>query len=194
MSGIKVALCGAHGTGKTAAVRALAERLRREHPKIKVATVTEVARDCPWSLNEKTVPEAQKWIFHRQIASELEAAATGAEIILCDRSVLDNLAYAFVQWKEAEGKSPWNWPPAYLRLFTDWWEASYDRLWFFQPGAQPLEGDGFRSVNPDFQARVQEQINWLRRYFLALDWDEDWPGLDEAYAYLKFEIENPMPF
>jgi len=49
-----------------------------------------VARRCPLPINQQTTVRAQDWILLTQMALEIEAAATH-EIVLCDRSVLDNL-------------------------------------------------------------------------------------------------------
>ncbi len=187
---IKVAMCGAHSAGKTTAVMALAMRVRQEWPEIKVATVTDVARSCPWPLNKESTPEAQRWIFHRQIAGELEAAATGARIIICDRSLLDNLAYAFLRWNGIDGKAPWDWIPSYLSLFSESWLQSYSRIWFFKPGNAPVSPDGFRSIEKAFQLRVHEQLDTMLHF--AHDGKEmrarEWAGMDAAMAYLREKV------
>ena len=43
-------------------------------------------------INEGTTYDAQAWILHTQIAEEIAAAASN-EVVICDRSVLDNYAY-----------------------------------------------------------------------------------------------------
>lgn len=187
MKQIKVAMCGAQGTGKTTAVMVLAARIRAEYPGVKVAVVTEVARNCPWAVNEKSTPEAQRWIFHRQITEELSAAASGARVILCDRSVLDNLAYAFLRWNNDSGQGRWDWLPSYLSLFYESWLKSYSRIWFFKAGDGPVADDGFRSTSKAFQLRVDEQIDKL--LYFAHDGAEmrarEWAGMDAAMAYIK---------
>ncbi len=192
MKQIKVAMCGAHSTGKTTAVRALADQMEKRFPEIKVAVVTEVARGCPWPVNENSTAEAQRWIFHRQIAGELEAVATGARVVICDRSVLDNLAYAFVRWNSVDGQGPWDWLPSYLSLFSESWLTSYSRIWFFSPSGEPVCDDGFRSTSRAFQMRVHDQINKL--LYFAHDGKQmrafDWPGLEKAFAYMSGEIEK----
>src|SRR5215213_4907834 len=87
---LKIAFVGTHGVGKTTLCFDLASQLKRLD--LGVELVKEVARRCPLPINEDTTVDAQGWILHTQIAEEMEAAAT-YEVVVCDRSVLDNYAY-----------------------------------------------------------------------------------------------------
>jgi thymidylate kinase len=81
---------GSHGVGKTTLCFDLASQLKRLD--LGVDLVKEIARRCPLPINEQTTPDAQAWILHTQIAEEIAAAAM-YEVVVCDRSVLDNYAY-----------------------------------------------------------------------------------------------------
>lgn len=87
---MKVAFIGTHGVGKTTLCYDLAASLKRRD--ITVELVREVARECPLPINRETTLTAQAWILHTQIAWELEAEAK-AEVVVCDRAVLDNFCY-----------------------------------------------------------------------------------------------------
>jgi thymidylate kinase len=87
---MKVAFIGTHGVGKTTLCFDLAAQLKRLD--LGVELVKEVARRCPLPINEETTADAQAWILHTQIAEEVAAAAR-YEVVICDRSVLDNYAY-----------------------------------------------------------------------------------------------------
>src|SRR5678815_4713243 len=87
---LKVAFVGSHGVGKTTLCYDLASQLKRLD--LGVDLVKEVARRCPLPINEETTLDAQAWILHTQMAEEIAAAAT-YEVVVCDRSVLDNYAY-----------------------------------------------------------------------------------------------------
>ena len=52
----------------------------------------EVARLSPLPVNQKTSLDAQTWILTTQIAEEIRSAAHH-QVVVCDRSVLDNYAY-----------------------------------------------------------------------------------------------------
>ena len=57
-----------------------------------VDIVKEVARLSPLPINRKTSLEAQPWILATQVAEEIRSAAHH-DVVICDRSVLDNYAY-----------------------------------------------------------------------------------------------------
>jgi thymidylate kinase len=84
---MKIALIGSHGVGKTTLCFELAALLKRRNADVEL--VREVARRCPLPINQDTTLAAQEWILLTQIAWEIEAAATH-EVVLCDRSALDN--------------------------------------------------------------------------------------------------------
>ena len=87
---MKLALIGTHGVGKTTLAYDVCALLKKQGQNVEL--VTEVARRCPFPVNEGTTLEAQLWILHTQIADEL-AAAQRAQTVICDRSVLDNYCY-----------------------------------------------------------------------------------------------------
>ena len=88
MTNIKIGFCGTHGTGKTTAVNALEDNYTDAGKTICV--VREVARNCPHPLG--TI-EAQEWIWDEQMAQEKDAMTQDVDVVICDRTVLDNLVY-----------------------------------------------------------------------------------------------------
>src|SRR4029450_12079509 len=87
---MKFAFIGTHGVGKTTLCFELAALLKKRDRVVEM--VHEVARFCPLPINRETTTDAQSWILHTEIAAELEAAHK-AEIVICDRSGLDNYCY-----------------------------------------------------------------------------------------------------
>lgn len=89
-----IAFSGAHGTGKTTSVYAMAAKLKKHG--VNVGIITETARECPFpvmSATCKTPPEhAQMWIFSRQMQAEIEASER-YELVVSDRSCIDCIAY-----------------------------------------------------------------------------------------------------
>lgn len=150
---MKIALIGSHGVGKTTLCYELAARLKRQDRAVEL--VTEVARRCPLPINRDTTFQAQAWILHTQVAAELAASAEG-EIVICDRSVLDNYAYLVHQ----AGRQP-----AYDALVESW-IGSYDAL-FKIPVIDPPSFDGRRDVSQEFQYAVDAVIDDLTTAFHA---------------------------
>jgi Cdc6-like AAA superfamily ATPase len=148
---LKIAFVGTHGVGKTTLCFDLASQLKRLD--LGVDLVKEVARRCPLPINEQTTPDAQSWILHTQIAEELAAAAI-YEVVICDRSVLDNYAYLVAR----AGRRP------DLDPLVRSWIGTYDAL-FKVPVLGAPSFDGTRAVSPTFQLEIDATIDRLIETF-----------------------------
>lgn len=144
---LKVAFVGTHGVGKTTLCYDLAAQLKRLD--LGVELVKEVARRCPLPINEQTTPDAQAWILHTQMAEELAAAAI-YEVVICDRSVLDNYAYLVARI----GRKP------EFDALVKSWIGSYNFL-FKVPVLDAPSFDGTRAVSQNFQIEIDETIDDL---------------------------------
>ena len=141
---MKIAFIGTHGVGKTTLCFELAALLKKRDKVVEM--VREVARFCPLPINRDTTVAAQSWILHTEIAEEL-AAEGKAEIVICDRSVLDNYCYLL-----QTGKHPM------LEPLVKWWTTSYQLL-IKVPIVGSLQFDGLRDVDSAFQRTVDETID-----------------------------------
>jgi len=144
---LKVAFVGTHGVGKTTLCFDLAAQLKRLD--LGVELVKEVARRCPLPINEQTTPDAQAWILHTQIAEELAAAAS-YEVVICDRSVLDNYAYLVARIGRRRE----------LDALVESWLGTYNAL-FKVPVLDAPSFDGTRAVSQSFQMEIDETIDQL---------------------------------
>lgn len=156
---LKIAFVGTHGVGKTTLCFDLASQLKRLD--LGVDLVKEVARRCPLPINEETTADAQSWILHTQIAEEIAAAAT-YEVVVCDRSVLDNYAYLVARSGRQSDLDP----------LVGSWIRTYDAL-FKVPVLGAPSFDGTRAVSPSFQMEIDATIDQLVSVFgvdvLSLD-------------------------
>lgn len=144
---LKVAFVGTHGVGKTTLCFDLAAQLKRLD--LGVDIVKEVARRCPLPINEDTTYDAQAWILHTQIAEEI-AAAADYEVVICDRSVLDNYAYLVAR----VGRRP------ELDPLVREWVRGYDAL-FKVPVLGAPQFDGKRATSRWFQLEIDGIIDQL---------------------------------
>ena len=144
---LKVAFVGTHGVGKTTLCFDLAAQLKRLD--LGVDIVKEVARRCPLPINEDTTLDAQAWILHTQIAEEIEAASQ-YEVVVCDRSVLDNYAYLVAR----SGRQP------ELEPLVRHWVRGYHAL-FKVPVTGAPAFDGKRAVSLTFQQQIDGIIDDL---------------------------------
>ncbi len=179
---MKFAFIGSHGVGKTTLCYEVAARLKRQDRTVEL--VMEVARRCPLPINQDTTFQAQAWILHTQVAAELAAAAE-AEMVVCDRSVLDNYAYLVYQ----AGRQP-----AYDALVANWL-GSYDAL-FKVPIIEPPRFDGRRDVSQEFQFGIDQTIDALLAAFdvpyHALDPDRRGDWVDDVLRSVGLPLHPPQ--
>jgi nicotinamide riboside kinase len=163
---IKVTLVGAHGTGKTTLVEALAERLGSigiqcsltpEVPRI----ICESADDATYFRRGNNSLSKQILLLVGQPIYEVAAAASGASVLLCDRSILDHWAYTkhlFMKELEEEGAVP----PLDNLIAKHC--HSYDFIFYVPIEFAPLD-DGTREGDEDFQNAIDEEIRELLKLY-----------------------------
>jgi nicotinamide riboside kinase len=144
---VKLAFIGTHGVGKTTLCYDLGAVLKRRG--LHVDMVKEVARLSPLPINRKTSLEAQMWILTTQIAEEIRSSAHH-EVVLCDRSVLDNYAYLVF----AAGRQRW------LEPLVNRWMKSYDLL-FKVPISGDASADGVRDTDQFFMRQIDRLVDDL---------------------------------
>ena len=144
---VKLAFIGTHGVGKTTLCYDLGAVLKKRG--LHVDLVKEVARLSPLPINRKTSLEAQMWILTTQIAEEIRSAAHH-EVVVCDRSVLDNYAYLVF----AAGKQRW------LEPLVNRWMRSYDLL-FKVPISGTASADGIRDTDEFFMRQIDQLVDTL---------------------------------
>jgi thymidylate kinase len=144
---LKIAFIGTHGVGKTTLCFDLGAVLKKRG--LHVDLVKEVARLSPLPINRKTSLESQLWILTTQVAEEIRSAAQH-EVVVCDRSVLDNYAYLVF----AAGRQKW------IEPLVNRWMKSYDLLFKvpYSPGAQ---ADGVRDTDEFFMRQIDRLVDEL---------------------------------
>lgn len=144
---MKLAFIGTHGVGKTTLCYDLASVLKRQG--VNVDMVKEVARLSPLPINRKTSLEAQVWILATQIAEEIRSASHH-DVVVCDRSVLDN--YAYMMFACGRQKP--------IERFVDHWMKSYDVL-FKVPISGAASPDGVRDTDEFFMRNIDQLVDTL---------------------------------
>jgi thymidylate kinase len=144
---VKIAFIGSHGVGKTTLCYDLAGILKKHLPSVGI--VMEVARSCPLPINRETTLDAQSWILHTQIATEIAESGQNHTVV-CDRAALDNYAYLVA----AMGRYP------VLDELVSYWMTTYDYL-FKVPVTFTLQKDGVRDVDLEFQQNIDGIVDRL---------------------------------
>jgi nicotinamide riboside kinase len=142
---VKVAFIGTHGVGKTTLCYDLAAILKRQS--FHVDVVKEVARLSPLPINRQTSRDAQTWILMSQIGEEIRSASQH-DVVVCDRSVLDNYAYMVL----ACGRQRW------LERLVNHWMTTYDLL-FKVPISGVASPDGVRDTDEFFMRSIDQIVD-----------------------------------
>src|SRR5688572_10911987 len=153
----KIAFIGSHSVRKSNAVHAFASTIGRAGRSVEVGR--EVVRFNPLGLNEGATPEAQLWVLVSQVQQELELASR-AEVLVTDRSVVDNFAYYL---RVTGGEDPFSVEPLIRR-----WAATYDLSVRLLPDVG-LQADGVRSMNDEFRDGIEAILDRILPIYLAPD-------------------------
>jgi nicotinamide riboside kinase len=145
---MKVAFIGTHGVGKTTLCYDLASLLKRQN--VNVDMVKEVARLSPLPINRKTSLEAQTWILMTQVAEEIRSSSQH-QVVVCDRSVLDNYAYLALACGRQKP----------IERFVDHWMKTYDLLFKVPISAAPVSADGVRDTDTFFMRSIDQLVDRL---------------------------------
>ncbi len=132
-----IAVTGTHGAGKTTLTYILAAYYKSKGMNVKL--VQEVARNCPFPINEKMTFETALWIYHEHSKKELEAQKDH-DVVICDRTFFDSLIYA--KYFNIKGVS-----------FDIHDKIRYDQIFFVRPHGT-IQDDGFRSTDEKFQLDI----------------------------------------
>lgn len=149
---MKIAVIGTHGCGKTSLAFGLCTELQRRGRSVEL--VVEMARRSPFPINEATSEIGQMWILHAHILAEMEGASR-AEVVICDRSVLDNYAYFCHKFGRR----------GHLDSMIAAWMETYDLLVKVPIVEDWLIADGVRSVNREFQTAIDRLVDELLKSF-----------------------------
>ena len=150
---IKIGITGTHGSEKSTLASRLAYCCRDAGKKVIV--VDEVARSCAHPL--RTI-EAQEWIWAEQMRREKHAIVQDVDVIVCDRTVLDNLMY--YRYIIEQSTSLEQWMPHWMR----WWDLYRESMdWmptYTQVISLPLNlewikaPDPLRPKSPEYAKRI----------------------------------------
>jgi nicotinamide riboside kinase len=153
----KIAFIGSHSVRKTNAVHAFASTIGRAGRSVEVGR--EVVRFNPLGLNEGATPEAQLWVLMAQIQQELELRHR-AEVLVTDRSVVDNFAYFL---RVTDGADPFGVEPL-IRS----WATTYDLFVRLLPDVA-LQADGVRSTSDAFRDEIEAILDRIIPIYIPAD-------------------------
>jgi len=151
----KIAFIGSHSVRKSNAVHAFASTIGRAGRSVEVGR--EVVRFNPLGINEGATAESQLWVLMAQIQQELELRGK-AEVVVTDRSVVDNFAYYL---RVTDGADPYAVEPLIRR-----WAQTYDLFVRLLPDVE-LQPDGVRSTNDAFRDEIEAILDRILPAYVA---------------------------
>jgi nicotinamide riboside kinase len=153
----KIAFIGSHSVRKSNAVHAFASTIGRAGRSVEVGH--EVVRFNPLGMNEGATPEAQLWVLMAQVQQELELR-NRAEVLVTDRSVVDNFAYFL---RVTDGADPFAVEP-----LIRGWASTYDLFVRLLPDVALL-ADGVRSTNDAFRDEIEAILDRILPDYVPAD-------------------------
>lgn len=135
-----IAVTGTHGAGKTTLTYLIAAHYKSKGKNIKL--IQEVARNCPFPINEKMTADSALWIYFEHSKKELEALKDH-EIVISDRTFFDSFIYA--------KHFNINLDPCITQSMCR--KFHYDQILFIRPSDIIID-DGVRSIDKDFQQSI----------------------------------------
>lgn len=148
-----IAVAATHGCGKTTLVYSLAAHLKKQG--LNVVVLNELARECPFEINQKGEDRTQVWLITEQIKRELELMDR-YDYVIVDRSLLDAYAYAT---HLTDGS--WEFRHLYPYIVKHM-EKYYKRVFVLDPASfnYNLE-DGVRDTDEEFRLQIHSILTTL---------------------------------
>lgn len=167
---MKIALSGSHGTGKTFSVFNMANDMKLSYPNADVEVLTEVARKCPLKkLNKETTKDSQLWMYGYQIKEEINLS-NRADILICDRSLLDYIVY-----------TSYNFPTLGEKMYelAKIHMTSYDYIYF-----KSIENNDYMAEDGIRENKDKDYRKWIEDKLVDMYFDL----LSQSYSF-KFKID-----
>jgi nicotinamide riboside kinase len=148
---MKIAYTGSHGTGKT--TKAFTKALEyKKTTNYNIFVLQEIARYSPFPINKISTEMSQLWIFSEQLRQELELS-TKYDLIICDRTILDTLAYCVYLRYDSLVEQ--------LKPFVFQYLNTYDKIIYSEPDDNYLIADGIRDIDKTFRDKIDQNLKAL---------------------------------
>jgi len=157
---LTIAFTGSHGTGKSTITEAVKKHIDAMNLyRVVTYTIPTVARKCPFPINgsnQKTTVCAQNWIIQNRCLREDEILNPLLDpfkeniVLISARTVLDDFAYLISRFPNDSSVKM-------EEAIVDYRMKKYDFI-FYCGIDFPLEDDGKRDTDPEFQKEIDRII------------------------------------
>jgi hypothetical protein len=151
---MKIAFVGAQCSGKTSTLLYVMSELKAAGCN-DVTMIQELARSCPYPINQSGTFDSQIWMMLTQILTEQQLQHKW-RVVLSDRSVIDPFIYSsYLANGGYIDKSALD----FLADVMDAWikHAPYDAIFLFEPF--PIKADVDRPADADFQSEINRRFH-----------------------------------
>jgi adenylate kinase family enzyme len=163
MKRIKIAISGAHGTGKTTFLKSIKNEL--DNASIQCIFLAGLAKKNRLPIMRNQNIESTLWMVTEAIAQELDAGAdVNLKVILVDRPVIDYWAYMKASPAFTESKDS----PIYITLenLIRNWAATYDLAYqTVIDNNMKIEDNNSRDLDPEFRKGIEREMQAAVRFF-----------------------------
>lgn len=142
----KYAVIGSHSAGKSSFAYILGIYFKKLGHNVDI--VQERVRYSPFPINQSMNEQTALWLYHSQIARELESVARGFNVTVCDRSALDSFIYA--EYFNLDTKEL-----NFCKQHAIKWLETYDKIFFISPDIEITE-DGIRGIEKHYQEGIDK--------------------------------------
>ncbi len=168
----KIAFSGLPACGKTAVLAEVKKILALKAP---VAEVADICRSNPYDIDQKSGFVSQFFFMTNQVNEENIVAASNPEILLCDRSVLDQWVY----WQKFRAAAPANGSllekEQLLEHLYRFWIKTYTLIFHIRADVKILRG---RKTPNRFKNMGVQELMAMERLFLQTIQEDGLPALD----------------
>ena len=148
-----IAFSGTHSSGKTTMLTEVKQMIERQQHSVYVCP--DVARSCPFKLNKDATYVTQDWILENQILVDKQGRESYSDIVLSERTVLDNIAYAY--WLLMNRKITVDEYHGLRGRAKEYLGKNrYDLVFILSP--LPIVLDGIRDPDKTYQSQVADLI------------------------------------
>lgn len=145
---MKLAYSGTQGTGKTLSTYQAVLDLKHTHSDKSICAMNEIIRECPFPINAESTNTTQMWAATNQISKEIELCEK-YDIVVCDRTIIDCLAYSIVYGLDEVTTS--------IAHLSFEWCKTYDSIFFKTIKENPYNyDDGVRNTNENLRNDVEK--------------------------------------
>jgi hypothetical protein len=192
---MKITFTGSHGTGKTTAASILKKIINESYPELSVASLGSVTRSViEWGgemLNPDTNSFQLACIYERR-RQMLSKNSLESNFVISERWAMDEVAYQLYRTRKNITEIYTSHTLKVCQMEMNWELENYwDRVYYIPVDERPVEEDGVRPGNKEYQVEVDKMLEIVMVPHIEDSKIKRMPTkLEEWELYFKKEVES----